>query len=310
MTFVLQVLYAVGVRLVSPVVGIPILLYDLLLAAVAIGDYLVSQRGAAPLALQAAVSARDVIVGMGVGRAALLSPLTMLVPMLAPAYPARWRISGAVRAVLVLAATALTTLLAMEWPRGVAAVRSYDVAMAEPMQARPRGDFLIGVRFLPVLDGVPLARTVRADTMLFAAFAPDVVLLVLDDEGTTPTALDSLAGSWHPGAWTARAAIRCDWPSGCTSADGHRWPVSAARVRAVGRVLERLRPDVIFPHSPIPCRRGWAHHPPSHGGRPRSGKRPAKSVGSGPARRWGGVPRDSMPPTVPSTRGPPRPVLR
>ena len=131
--FVLQVLYSLLSRLVSVVVALPILLYDVVIAVVAIGDYLASQHGVAPLPLQAAVSARDVILGMTAGRAALVSPLAMLVPMIAPAYPARWKLSGAVRAVLVLGATALTTLLLIEWPRGFAAVRSYEYAYAEPM---------------------------------------------------------------------------------------------------------------------------------------------------------------------------------
>ena len=81
--FVLQVLYALVAGLVSPVVAIPILLYDLVVTSVVTGDYLVSQTGAAPLPLQAAVAARDVVVGMTVGRASLVSPLAILVPMIA-----------------------------------------------------------------------------------------------------------------------------------------------------------------------------------------------------------------------------------
>ena len=60
--FVLQVLFAMVARLVSPVVALPILLYDGAVAAVAIGDYLVAQHGAAPLGLQAAVAARDALL--------------------------------------------------------------------------------------------------------------------------------------------------------------------------------------------------------------------------------------------------------
>ena len=90
--FVLQVLYSLLTRLVSVVVALPILLYDVVIAVVAIGDYLASQQGGAPLPLQAAVAARDVILGMTAGRAALVSPLAMLVPIIAPAYPARSRL--------------------------------------------------------------------------------------------------------------------------------------------------------------------------------------------------------------------------
>ena len=254
----LQVLYALWARLVSLLVGIPILLYNLVLVAIAVGDYLVAQRGAAPLPLQAALAARDVIVGITVGRAALVSPLTTLVPMLAPAYPARWRLSGAVRAVLVLAATALATLLLIEWPRGVAAVRSYRSAMAEPMQARPRGDFALGLRIYPVLDGAPSERTVRADAALVELFAPDVVLVMLDADGTRGGPLDSLARVLEPRRTDGvRIAVGLTLDGRASPAD------DADRVQAIERVLVRLRPDVIFPAMAAPFPGWFAPAPPN-----------------------------------------------
>lgn len=247
--FVLQVLYALVAGLVSPVVAIPILLYDLVVTSVVTGDYLVSQTGAAPLPLQAAVAARDVVVGMTVGRASLVSPLAILVPMIAPAYPARWRLSALARATLVLAATALTSLLVIEWPRGVAAVRSYHRGINEPMQARPAGDFALGMRMLPALDGPPPARAVKGDRALAATFAPDVVLFVLHEEGTRASALDSLARVIEP--------LRADSTVIAVALHHGRTPGPAddpARSAAIERVLTRLRPGVLFPaiDDPIP----------------------------------------------------------
>lgn len=247
--FVLQVLYALVVGLVSPVVAIPILLYDIVVAAVATGDYLVGAHGSAPLSLQAAVAARDVVVGMTVGRASLASPFALLVPMIAPAYPARWRLSAVARATLVLSATAVTTLLVIEWPRGVAAVRSYARALPVPMQARPAGDFALGMRWLPVLDGPPLARVVQSDRLLANEFEPDVVLLVLDDEGTRGAALDSLLRVLQPfRSDSARIAVALHHGRSPTRADDR------ARIATIERVLERLKPDVLFPaiDDPIP----------------------------------------------------------
>lgn len=240
--FVLQVLYSLLTRLVSVVVALPILLYDVVIAVIAVGDYLASQQGVAPLPLQAAVSARDVILGMTAGRAALVSPLAMLVPMIAPAYPARWRLSGAVRAVLVLAATALATLLVLEWPRGIAAVRSYETAYAEPMQARPAGDFAIGMRIFPVLDGAPPARAVQSDRRLIEQLEPEVVLVVIDEDGWRGGALDSLSRVLQPlrdDSVQIAVALRI--------ARGVAAPDDAERQAAVERVLLRIRPDVIFP---------------------------------------------------------------
>jgi len=247
--FVLQVLYALLARLISAIVGVPLLLYNAVLAVIAIGDYLASQLGVAPLALQAAVSARDVVLGMTVGRAALVSPMAMLVPMIAPAYPARWRLSAAVRAALVLVATALSTLLMVEWPRGVAAVRSYEAAYAEPMQARPAGDFAIGLRVFPLLEGAPPARAVQADRWLIEQLAPDVVLVVLDSEGWRASALDSLSRVLQPlRDDSVQIAIALRTTGGSVAPD------DAGRQAAVERVLVRLQPDVLFPAlmDPIP----------------------------------------------------------
>ena len=247
--FVLQVLYAIVVGLVSPVVALPILLYDLVVTVVVTGDYLVATQGAAPLPLQAAVAARDVVFGMTVGRASLVSPFAILVPMIAPAYPARWRLSALARATLVLSATAVTTVLVIEWPRGVAAVRSYERATMLPLQARPLGDFALGMRFLPVLDGPPSARAVKADRVLLQQFAPDAILIVLDNEGTRPGALDSLARVLEP--------LRRDSTQIVIALHQGRHPARAddpARATAIERVLLRLRPDVLFPAigNPIP----------------------------------------------------------
>lgn len=260
--FVLQVFYAMSVRLVSPVVAAPILVYNIVLAAVATGDFLVTWHGSAPLVLQAAVAARDTLVGMTVGRASLVSPFAILVPIIAPAYPARWRLTALTRAVLVLAAATVTTLLVIEWPRGVAAVRSYERAARVPMQARPRGDFAMGMRFLPVLGGPPPARAVKADRTLVEQYAPDVLLVVLDEDGTRGPALDSLARVLEPmRADSTRSGslsgTRNDTRIAVALHHG-RQPAPAddpARLAALERVLRRLRPDVLFPaiDDPIPA---------------------------------------------------------
>ncbi len=242
LAFVVQVLYALAARLVSPVVCVPILLYDAAVATIAIGDYLVAQRGSAPIGLQAAVAARDALFGMSIGRAALASPFTLLVPMLAPAYPARWRLSAVVRATLVLAATVVTTLLGLEWPRGIGAIRSYQSALQEPSVPRTAGEFMIGMRLFPTLEGPPPARSTSADLTMARLLQPDAVLIVLDRAATTASALDSLARVLEPlRVARARIAIALNvgaQPSPLDDLD---------RLSAIERVMVRVRPDVLFP---------------------------------------------------------------
>lgn len=245
--FVVQVLYSMAMRLLSSVVAVPLLLYNIAVAAVAVGDYMVARTGTAPLALQGVVAARDVLIGMTVGRAALVSPLALLVPMIAPAYPARWRLSAVVRAMLVLAATGVTTLLLIEWPRGVGAVRSYASALSVPMQARPAGDFVIGMRLFPVIDGPPLGRVVTADLALATQLVPEIVLVSIDEDGARAGALDSLARVLEPlREDSVRIAVAMTVSRGNTGFD--------ERNAQLERVLRRIRPDVVFPAllEPVP----------------------------------------------------------
>ncbi len=248
MIFVLQVAMAIVMRIVSPVLALPVLLYNIAVALAAAGDYLVSSRGHAPAALQAMVAARDVVIGFSAGRVALVSPLALLVPMIVPAYEARWRVSSVVRAIAVLGATAIATLLVIEWPRGFGAVSSYSRAQNLPM-ARPSGDFLVGVRLFPVLRGPPPAHSASADLAIVDSIKPDIVFLLIDSEGTRAAALDSLARSLE--------LIRSDSVIVAAALVNKRElgdPAAASRALAIERILQTIRPDVFFPAfaPPIP----------------------------------------------------------
>ncbi|MEP6779283.1 MAG: hypothetical protein ABJC26_05280 [Gemmatimonadaceae bacterium] len=248
-SFALQVGYALFARMLTPAVGVPLLLYNFCVATVSIGDFVVGLNGSAPLWLQGAVAARDAIVGMASGRTALASPIALIVPMIAPAFPARWKATAGVRAVLTIAATALTTLLLTEWPRGIGAVRSYDSAIGARMQERPEGDFAIGVRLFSTLSGPPAARLVVADTKLADALHASSVLVVLNEKATRAAYLDSLyrvLDRWRADSSTIAVAIEMETEL--------RSATSAERDEVIERVLLHVKPDVLIPgwRSPLP----------------------------------------------------------
>ncbi len=262
---VAQTALATGRRLVSSSVGVPLTLYNAIVAVIAVGDYLVMQSGHAPLALQGAVAARDAVLGMVMGRAALASPFAIMVPLLAPAYPARWRFSALVRAVLVLYAAAAMTLLVMEWPRGVAAVRSYELA-SNTIIPREANSLALGVRLLPVISGVPKSRDARAGLRLADRVAPDAVLLVLRVPAVRASGLDSLArvlAPYRSDSVRIMIALAFEQPDALAAL---RDPAGTTRLRvdALERVLERLRPDVVLPmhESLLPSGRATAETDP------------------------------------------------
>ena len=248
--FAVQVLYALVARLLTPAVAVPLLLYNACVATIAISDYIVSITGSAPIWLQGAVAARDAVTGLAAGRSALVSPLALLVPMIAPAYPARWKASAGVRALLTLTATAAATLLVMEWPQAVSAIRSYDSAIGVRLQERPANDFAIGLRMYSRLDGPPAARRVKADLKIADTIKARALLVVLTETGTRSAALDSLARllePWRADSGTIAVALEFENSQGLAN--------SKARLATIERVVLRLRPDVLIPgwRAPLPA---------------------------------------------------------
>ncbi len=248
--FAIQVAYALIARLVTPAVGVPLLLYDLCIAAIAIGDYLVSLSGSAPISLQGAVAARDAVSGYAAGRAALVSPLALMVPIIAPAFPARWKASAVVRALLTITATAATTLLVMEWPRSVGAIRSYDLAIGVRMQERPARDFAIGLRMYAPLDNAPASRRVIADNKLADTIGVRAVLVVISEAAARGSVLDSLARLLEPWRSDSGSTIAIALELGRSPGA----PNSPSRLATIERVLQRVRPDVLVPgwRAPLP----------------------------------------------------------
>lgn len=242
-----QAVSATALRAVSRTVGVPIMVYNVLVCVLAIGDDLVARSGSAPLLLQSAVAARDSVLGIVMGPAALSSPFALMVPLLAPAYPARWRASATFRALLVLHATILSTMLLIEWPRGLAAIRSYDDAYGPTSATAPGVPH--GVRLLPVLSGPPRARSVRAAAAVQERVTPDAVLVLLRMEEGRVLGVDSLARTL--------AAFRSDGTRLLVAltlerADAlaiQRTPqlVHQRRLAAVQDIVLRLAPDVIMP---------------------------------------------------------------
>ena len=224
-----QALYATARRLVTPLVGVPLVAYNLLATLVTLARYLV-ERGADP-------------------PAALASPLAVLVPLLVPAYPARWRLTRAARALLSLGAAFVAGVTLLEVPRGVGAVASYAPFAAERLSERPGGDFAVGVSALTRLAGPPPALAVRNDVPLLDSLQVDAVAVRLRPDAGTLAALDSLDHVLEPARRdSTRLIVSLEYAPGDAAlrrADPAGF--DARRLAFVERVARALRPDVLLP---------------------------------------------------------------
>ena len=247
--FAVQAIYAVGKRLVTPYIGVPIAAFDVILAVAAFVRYAAYSGRDPSSAALAVAAAQSSALGMLLGRAALFSPLAVVLPLLAPAYPARWRISATVRGTLAMLALAFTMLFVAELPSALIAVRSYGTYAFDRLQERPRGDFVIGLRLFPALGDAPPPLALRSDLALVDSVGVGAVSVVIEPAGARAGALDSLVRSLEEerrDSVLLVVAVGYD----ANARESFRRSPSAhmrARLAAVDRIVRRLRPDIIVP---------------------------------------------------------------
>lgn len=248
--FLAQAAYATTRRFVTPLLGVPLLAYDLLVCAAAWTRYAVDVDGRAPTALLALTAAQAALVGTALGPAALASPFAVQLPLVVPAYPARWRLTRSARALLALAATFAAGALLLELPRGVGAVRSYAPWAAERLSERPRGDFVLGAKLLNTLAGPPTSLSTRWDLPLLDSLGTvGAVSVALRPGALTLLALDSLRrvlDAARADSTLLVVELRYD-PDDGTRRRADPAAFDRRRLAMVERAARALRPDILLP---------------------------------------------------------------
>lgn len=247
--FLLQVLYALSKRLVTPMFGVPLMLYNFVIAAVAISKFVVSRGGEPPEFVHGLAAAQTSAAGIVFGAAALWRTAYVQVPLLAPALPAHWRLSAIARGVLAIVAMAMTAVVLVEVPDGLAAVRSYPHYESQRLQERPAGDFALGLKILPDLSGAISRLALRNDTTLAHQLEVDAVSIVLTPEAVDGEILDSLARALVGFREDSVLIVVSLGYSADADGDLGESPQSftEGRVRRLDQIIRRLRPDILLP---------------------------------------------------------------
>ena len=240
----LQALYATVTRLVTPLVGIPILIYDIVAAGTALAGYLVAQGETDSAPLLTLIAASTSALAQVGGAAAALSPLHVAIPLLSPAHPSRWRVIAGWRVAIALLAGAWAVLVIVELPRGARAVMGYRTLANAELRLRPDDPFTVGLEILPPVASQPLGANLRNDLELVSDGELGAVLVTLDEDGVGNLALDSLRRTLEPyrrdsllllvGIPPARSGGR----SGGSAGD-------SAYLARVTRTVTRLAPDYL-----------------------------------------------------------------
>lgn len=247
--FVVQSGLALWRGVVTSLIAVPIFAANTLLCAAAAARHAGLWWRDIPEWWLATGTAHTGVLGALLGPAVLASPFALQLPLLVPAYPARWRLSKAVRAALALGAAATTLAMVIEYPAAARALATFPGLASVPLRARPLGDLALGVRILPALDGPPSEVALTRDLGVADTLTARVLAVTLRPSGATALTLDSLANTLGP---LRRDSVSLLVTLGYDPGDKAAFAANANRVldrrlAAVERIVRRLRPDVLVP---------------------------------------------------------------
>jgi hypothetical protein len=247
--FVIQAIYALARRLVTPLLGFPLLVYNFIIAVVAVTKFVIT-RGHSPTEFELALNAAQAsMLGTFFGTPALWNPIYIQVPIFAPSLPARWGFTRLARVALAGAAIAMTALVVVELPGAYAGIKSYAVHDNEKLQEHPEGDFKIGLKIFPDLRGGPPPLAITNDLQLADTLDVDAISVVVDPEAARGVALDSLARSIDQArADSTILIVALGYPKdGQREFKQSREAYTLARLKDVDRIARRLKPDYLIP---------------------------------------------------------------
>lgn len=247
--FVLQSFLALRRRLVTSLISAPLFGFNLLVFLGAVARYATTLWPEAPAALMGLGVAQASALGVVWRQAALWSPWVLQVPLLAPAYPARWRLSKAIRAVWALGAMVFSLIMVVAYPEGVRAVESFGLLANEALRERPQNDLALGVRLFPRLTAPPPSTAIERDLLVADTLGARILSVVVTPSGASVATLDSIGAALA--AWRADSALLLV-SLGYDEQDASQYATSPRasrdrRLAALDRVVRRLRPDVVVP---------------------------------------------------------------
>src|SRR2546423_1733413 len=247
--FAIRTVYALGRRLVTPMLGFPLLIYNSVIAVVAVTKFIIT-RGHTPTEFELALNAAQAsMLGTFFGTPALWNPIYIQVPIFAPSLPARWGFTRMARVALASAAIAMTALVVVELPGAFAGIKSYAVHDTDKLQEHPEGDFKIGLKIFPDLRSGPPPLAITNDLALADTLDVDAISVVIDPEAARGIALDSLARSIEQARSDSTVLIvALGYPKkGEQEFKQSREAYTLARLKDVDRIARRLKPDYLIP---------------------------------------------------------------
>ena len=247
--FALQAIYAMLRGWVNWLWGIPIMLYDIVIAAIGIVRFMIAHGDPPIEPLVALVAAQSTAMVFAGGTSSVLaSPLYLNMPMVSPAFPALRKTTAAFRAFMMVYAVAwLIFIFVIGMPRAIVQLRNYEAHRRDPLRERPNADFAVGMKILPDVKGPPPPPAIRSDSALMDSLDVDAIEVVVRPDASK-LAIDSLAKVIDPNRRSASTLIVALGYSGTVIPELRKVPLDeATRLATLKHVIEKLHPDIVLP---------------------------------------------------------------
>jgi hypothetical protein len=247
--FALQATYALVRGWVNPLWGIPIMVYDILIAVIGVVRFMIA-HGTAPVEpLVALVAAQSTAMVFAGGTSTVLaSPFYLNMPMVSPAFPALRKTTAMFRAfMMVYAFSWIVFIFVIGLPRAVVQLRNYEAHRRDQLRERPNADFAVGIKVLPDVKSPPPPPAIKNDSALTDTLDVDAIEVVVRPDATKQ-AIDSLAKVLDPNRRSASTLIVALGYSGNVIPELRKVPLDeATRLATLRRVMEKLHPDIVLP---------------------------------------------------------------
>jgi len=247
--FAAQAVYALARRMVNPLWGVPMAVYNVLIAIVGFVRYMIGHGHAAvePLAPLLAAQSLAMVFAGGTPNV-LATPFYLNMPMVSPAFPALRPLTGSFRLVMSFIALMWILFIAvLGFPRAVVQLRNYEAHRRDLLRERPDGDFAVGVKILPDMASPPPPPAIRSDSALLDTMDVDAIEVVVLP-GASRLAIDSLARSLDLARRDSALMIVALGYRGKLVPELEKAPLDEAqRLATLRLVVDRLRPDIVLP---------------------------------------------------------------
>jgi hypothetical protein len=247
--FAVQATYAMLRGWVNWLWGIPIMLYDIVIAAIGVVRFMIAHGDPPIEPLVALVAAQSTAMVFAGGTSSVLtSPLYLNMPMVSPAFPALRKTTAAFRAFMMVYAVAwLIFVFVIGMPRAIVQLRNYEAHRRDPLRERPNADFAVGLKILPDVKGPPPPPAIRSDSALMDSLDIDAIEVVVRPDASK-LAIDSLAKVIDPNRRSASTLIVALGYSGTVVPELRKVPLDeATRLATLKHVIEKLHPDIVLP---------------------------------------------------------------